>query len=49
VLERNRSHGATFSMPVPPDIFELASDLWQPPDSDECAGRDVHFLRTDSA
>ncbi|MEY2932907.1 MAG: hypothetical protein RL033_3656 [Pseudomonadota bacterium] len=48
VLERNRSQGATFSMIVPPEIFELASDLWQAPDSDECAERDVRFLRTDA-
>jgi hypothetical protein len=30
---------------VPPAIFELASDLWEPLDSSECAGRDVRFLR----
>lgn len=47
VLERNRNQGATFSMVVPPAIFELASDLWQAPDSDECASRDVRFRRTD--
>lgn len=48
VLERNRSQGPTFSMIVPPEIFELASDLWQAPDSEECAKRDVRFLRTDA-
>ena len=48
VLERNRSQGSTFSMIVPPEIFELASDLWQAPDSEECTDRDVRFLRTDS-
>jgi predicted kinase len=48
VLERNVSQGSTFSMVVPPEIFELASDLWQAPDSEECAERDVHFLRTDA-
>src|SRR4051812_12852863 len=48
VLQRNRDRGATFSMLVPPEIFELASDLWQPPDAAECDGRDVRFLRTDS-
>jgi uncharacterized glyoxalase superfamily protein PhnB/predicted kinase len=47
VEERNRNPGATFSMPVPAEIFELASDLWQAPEEDECKGRDVHFLRTD--
>jgi hypothetical protein len=33
---------------VPPAIFELASDLWEAPDFDECDGRDVRFLRTDT-
>ena len=47
VHERNRRQGATFSMLVPPDIFELASDLWQPPERDECEGRDVRFSTTD--
>jgi predicted kinase len=47
VLERNLHRGVTFSMPVPLEIFELASDLWQAPESDECEGRDVCFLRTD--
>ena len=47
VEERNRSQGSTFSMVVPPAIFELASDLWEPPDADECQDRDVRFMRTD--
>jgi predicted kinase len=47
VLHRNLHQGPTFSMHVPPEIFELASDLWQAPESDECEGRDVRFLRTD--
>lgn len=47
VAERNRSGGPTFSMVVPPDVFELASDLWEAPEADECEGRDVQFLRTD--
>ncbi|MEO8178044.1 MAG: AAA family ATPase [Deltaproteobacteria bacterium] len=49
VNERNRAQGATFSMVVPPAIFELASDLWEPPDESECLGREVVFLRTDGA
>lgn len=48
VEARNRERGSTFSMIVPPQIFELASDLWEPPDPDECSGRDVRFLRTDT-
>jgi len=49
VEQRNASKGATFSMVVPPHIFDLASDLWEPPDDDECRGRDITFLRTDAA
>jgi predicted kinase len=47
VEARNADRGATFKMIVPPAIFELASDLWEPPDEDECAGRSVTRLRTD--
>ena len=47
VEERNLRRGSTFSMVVPAAIFELASDLWEPPDADECEGRDVRFIRTD--
>jgi predicted kinase len=49
VEERNRARGATFSMIVPPAVFELASDLWEPPDAGECGERDVRFIRTDDA
>jgi predicted kinase len=48
VAARNQARGPTFSMLVPPAIFELASDLWEAPDADECAGRVVHFVRTDA-
>jgi len=48
VEARNLARGATFSMVVPPAIFELASDLWEPLDPSECDGRDVRFIRTDS-
>jgi predicted kinase len=44
VRERNRRKGATFSMVVPSDVFELASDLWEPPSAGECEGRDVRFV-----
>ena len=47
VLSRNRERGVTFSMHVPPEIFELASDRWEPLTPDECRGRDVRFIRTD--
>lgn len=41
VLARNEAKGETFSMVVPPEVFELASDLWEPVESDERRGRDV--------
>ncbi|MCB9567033.1 MAG: ATP-binding protein [Myxococcales bacterium] len=41
VLGRNEAQGATFSMIVPPAVFELASDLWEPLDDDERRGREV--------
>lgn len=39
VMQRNEERGATFSMVVPPEVFELASDLWEPPDDAELATR----------
>jgi predicted kinase len=45
VERRNAEQGETFSMVVPPHIFELASDLWQPPDAAECAQRRVVVVR----
>jgi len=44
VRERNRSRGATFAMVVPDEIFELASDLWEPPDERELRSIDVEFV-----
>lgn len=40
VERRNEAQGDTFVMVVPPHIFELASDMWEPPTEDEMAGRD---------
>lgn len=37
VQQRNACKGETFSMEVPPHIFELASALWEPPSEQECA------------
>jgi predicted kinase len=48
VKQRNREQGKTFSMVVPLEIFELASDLWQGPDEQECRDRDVRFFGRDS-
>jgi len=47
VQERNQTRGETFSMVVPPHIFDLASDMWEAPDEAECSGRDVRFILTD--
>jgi hypothetical protein len=44
VQQRNRERGETFSVEVPPEFFELASDLWEAPGEEECRGRDVRFL-----
>jgi hypothetical protein len=44
VLRRNGERGDTFSMEVPLPFFELASDLWEPPEEAECEGRDVRFV-----
>ncbi len=41
------TRGETFAMHVPPAIFELASDLWQPLEEDECPRCKVHHVRTD--
>lgn len=46
VEQRNRARGATFAMEVPAAVFEMASDLWQPPDEDECRGREFRWLGT---
>lgn len=43
VLRRNQEKGETFSMEVPPYFFELASDMWEPPQDDECQEREVRF------
>lgn len=44
VMKRNEERGETFSMEVPPQIFELASDMWEPLSKAECEGRDVRFI-----
>jgi predicted kinase len=46
VERRNREQGPTFSVVVPPEFFERASDLWEPLEPEECTGRDVRFVRT---
>ncbi len=49
VQNRNIEQGPTYSMTVPDAIFEMASDLWQPPDADEIAHVDLKFLSSESA
>ena len=44
VLRRNQQKGDTFSMEVPLEIFELASDLWQPPKANEGKQRELRFV-----
>jgi predicted kinase len=46
VERRNREQGPTFSVLVPPEFFERASDLWEPLEPDECEGRDVRLVLT---
>lgn len=41
VMRRSVERGPTFTQEVPPDFFELASDLWQPPDEHERAERNI--------
>lgn len=47
VERRNADRGQTFSMVVPPHIFDLASDLWEPPDDAESRARDIRHIRTE--
>lgn len=46
VVRRNLERGETFSMEVPPPVFELASDLWEPPDDDELELRAIRVVTT---
>jgi predicted kinase len=46
VARRNAEQGETFSMVVPPEFFELASDLWEPLEDDERTGRAVRVIET---
>lgn len=45
VRTRNVEKGPTFSMEVPDAVFDMASEMWEPFDSAECAGRDVQFVQ----
>lgn len=41
VLKRNQERGETYAQGVPLEFFELASDMWEPPDEDERRARDI--------
>lgn len=44
VARRNLEQGQTYSMEVPMPFFEIASDMWQPPDTAECRRRNIREL-----
>jgi predicted kinase len=44
VERRNHEQGDTFSMVVPTEIFELASDMWEPPDEAELSQRSIRVV-----
>lgn len=46
VQARNTERGPTFCMIVPPEMFELASDLWEPVSPEEAAAREISFIDT---
>lgn len=43
IADRNIEQGETFSMHVSDDVFELASDMWEPVDAAEWQGREGNF------
>lgn len=46
VETRNVEQGSTFSMEVPSAIFEIASDMWQPPERAEINSCDMRFVES---
>jgi predicted kinase len=44
VMRRNQTRGETFSVEVPLPFFELASNLWEPPDEVERDARQLRLL-----
>lgn len=43
VEKRNVQQGPTFSMVVPSEIFEMASNMWESPEQDEIASCNMKF------
>jgi len=48
VQRRNSEKGSTFVMVVPDVVFEIASNLWEPPDELECIQYAVEFVTNDN-
>ena len=44
VRHRNFEKGSTFSMEVSDEVFEIASNMWEEPDSIECAEQEIVFV-----
>ena len=44
VRNRNLNKGSTFSMEVPDEIFEIASNMWEEPNDIECEEQEVIFV-----
>ena len=44
VRRRNTEKGSTFSMVVPEQVFEMASNMWEAPDEVECSNFAVEFV-----
>jgi len=44
VMRRNEERGETFAQVVPLELFELASNMWEPPDDEEASERAVRFM-----
>ena len=44
VMRRNEEKGETFAQVVPLEFFELASDMWEPPDEEEARERAIRFI-----
>jgi len=46
VRQRNLEKGTTFSMEVPDEVFEIASNMWEEPDDVECREQNIEFVKT---
>ena len=44
VIRRNEERGVTFAQVVPLEFFELASDMWEPPDDAELRDRAIQIV-----